>query len=121
MVALFHAIIPHIHCGTNVGKAFRTVKCLYGRAQAVLGRLRAERLQMVRLRSYYQFRLAEIYKLSIPPGMRVLELGCGDGGLLAKLDPAYGYGLDLSLGLIERAGATILVCTLRWETQAPLS
>ena len=32
----------------------------------------------VRLRSYYQFRSAEIYKLSFPPGMRVLELGCGD-------------------------------------------
>jgi cyclopropane fatty-acyl-phospholipid synthase-like methyltransferase len=32
----------------------------------------------VRLRSYYQFRLAEIYKLFVPPGMRVLELGCGD-------------------------------------------
>jgi SAM-dependent methyltransferase len=57
----------------------------------------------VRLRSYYQSRLAEIYKLSIPPGMRVLELGCGDGSLLAKLDPAYGYGIDLSSGLIERA------------------
>jgi SAM-dependent methyltransferase len=57
----------------------------------------------IRLRSYYQRRLAQIYKLSIPPGMRVLELGCGDGALLAKLDPAYGYGLDLSLGLIERA------------------
>ena len=42
----------------------------------------------IRLRSYYQSRLAEIYKLSIPPGMRVLELGCGDGSLLAKLDPA---------------------------------
>jgi hypothetical protein len=28
----------------------------------------------VRLRSYYQFPLAEIYKLSVPPGMRVLEL-----------------------------------------------
>jgi SAM-dependent methyltransferase len=55
------------------------------------------------LRCYYQARLAEIYRLSIPPGMRVLELGCGDGGLLAKLDPAYGYGIDLSSGLIESA------------------
>jgi len=32
----------------------------------------------VSLRSYYQFRLAEIYKLSVPPGMRMLKLGCGD-------------------------------------------
>lgn len=49
-------------------------------------------------RRYYQSRLAEIYKLSVPPGMRILELGCGEGDLLAKLEPAYGYGIDLSPG-----------------------
>jgi SAM-dependent methyltransferase len=54
-------------------------------------------------RRYYQARLAEIYKLSVPPGMRVLELGCGDGELLAKLEPAYGYGIDLSSQLIAKA------------------
>jgi SAM-dependent methyltransferase len=54
-------------------------------------------------RRYYHQRLAEIYKLSVPPGMRVLELGCGDGDLLAKLEPAYGYGVDLSSQLISRA------------------
>jgi SAM-dependent methyltransferase len=54
-------------------------------------------------RRYYQRRLAEIYKLSVPPGMRILELGCGDGQLLAKLEPAYGYGIDLSGRLIDRA------------------
>ncbi|HEY3988419.1 MAG TPA: glycosyltransferase [Acidobacteriaceae bacterium] len=55
------------------------------------------------VRRYYQSRLAEIYKLSVPPGMRILELGCGDGDLLAKLEPAYGYGIDLSSRLIEKA------------------
>jgi SAM-dependent methyltransferase len=55
------------------------------------------------IRGYYQRRLAEIYKLSVPPGMRILELGCGDGELLAKLQPAYGYGIDLSSQLIDRA------------------
>jgi hypothetical protein len=35
--------------------------------------------------------------------MRILELGCGDGDLLAKLEPAYGYGIDLSSRLIEKA------------------
>jgi SAM-dependent methyltransferase len=57
----------------------------------------------VGFRRYYQGRLAEIYKLSVPPGMRVLELGCGDGELLAKLEPAYGCGIDLSPQLIDRA------------------
>jgi SAM-dependent methyltransferase len=55
------------------------------------------------IRGYYQRRLAEIYKLSVPQGMRVLELGCGDGELLAKLEPAYGLGIDLSSQLVERA------------------
>jgi 2-polyprenyl-3-methyl-5-hydroxy-6-metoxy-1,4-benzoquinol methylase len=54
-------------------------------------------------RRYYQSRLAEIYKLSVPPGMRILELGCGEGDLLAKLEPAYGYGIDLSSQLIGKA------------------
>ena len=85
MVALSHANFPDVLCGINLGKAFRTVRSLYGGAQAVLGRLCAECLQMGTTSSYYQSRLAEIYKLSVPPGMRVLELGCGDGSLLAKL------------------------------------
>lgn len=32
----------------------------------------------------------------IPPGKRVLELGCGRGDALAALDPAYGVGIDFS-------------------------
>jgi SAM-dependent methyltransferase len=35
--------------------------------------------------------------------MRILELGCGEGDLLAKLEPAYGYGIDLSSQLIGKA------------------
>ena len=30
----------------------------------------------------------------IPPGKRVLELGCGRGELLAALEPSYGVGVD---------------------------
>jgi ubiquinone/menaquinone biosynthesis C-methylase UbiE len=30
----------------------------------------------------------------IPPGKRVLELGCGTGDLLAALQPSYGVGID---------------------------
>jgi ubiquinone/menaquinone biosynthesis C-methylase UbiE len=32
----------------------------------------------------------------IPPGKRVLELGCGRGDLLAALRPSYGVGVDFS-------------------------
>src|ERR1700686_469337 len=41
----------------------------------------------------------------IPPGKRVLELGCGRGQLLAALKPAYGVGLDFSKAQITKARA----------------
>ena len=61
-----------------------------------------------RTRGYYQRRLAEIYQFLVPPGVRVLELGCGQGDLLARLRPAYGVGVDLSPALIELSGAKAL-------------
>src|SRR6202158_5300972 len=39
----------------------------------------------------------------IPPGKRVLELGCGRGDLLAALEPSYGVGVDFGAGTIARA------------------
>ena len=56
-----------------------------------------------RIRAYYRRRLIEIYRFLIPPGMRVLELGCGEGDLLAAVRPAQGVGIDLSPMMIERA------------------
>ncbi|HEY4978469.1 MAG TPA: class I SAM-dependent methyltransferase, partial [Candidatus Acidoferrum sp.] len=55
------------------------------------------------LRTFYQKRLAEIYRFLIPPGMRVLELGCSRGDLLAAVKPAYGVGIDLSPAMIAAA------------------
>jgi 2-polyprenyl-3-methyl-5-hydroxy-6-metoxy-1,4-benzoquinol methylase len=56
-----------------------------------------------RSRAYYQRRLAEIYTFLIPPGMRVLEVGCARGDLLAVLKPAYGMGIDFCPEMIEGA------------------
>lgn len=39
----------------------------------------------------------------IPPGKRVLELGCSRGDLLAALEPSYGVGVDFSAKAIEKA------------------
>jgi SAM-dependent methyltransferase len=41
----------------------------------------------------------------IPPGKRVLELGCGRGDLLAALQPSYGVGVDFGPRIIARARA----------------
>jgi SAM-dependent methyltransferase len=39
----------------------------------------------------------------IPPGKRILELGCAYGDLLAALEPSYGVGVDFAPRTIERA------------------
>lgn len=41
----------------------------------------------------------------IPPGSRVLEVGCGTGDLLAALEPSRGVGLDISPRMVEEAKA----------------
>ncbi len=53
--------------------------------------------------NYYHRRLTEIYQFVIPPGQRVLEMGCGDGDLLASLKPSEGVGVDFSPEMIARA------------------
>jgi ubiquinone/menaquinone biosynthesis C-methylase UbiE len=54
-------------------------------------------------RKVYQSRLREIYSFMIPPAQRVLEVGCGQGDLLAAVRPARGVGVDLSERMVERA------------------
>ena len=41
----------------------------------------------------------------IPPGKRVLELGCGGGHLLAALQPSFGVGVDFSSKVLAKADA----------------
>jgi ubiquinone/menaquinone biosynthesis C-methylase UbiE len=39
----------------------------------------------------------------IPPGKRVLELGCGRGDLLAAPKPSYGVGIEFGAETIAKA------------------
>ena len=52
---------------------------------------------------WYHQRLAEIYRFHITPNLRVLEVGCADGRLLAHLTPSRGVGIDFSEEMIHRA------------------
>lgn len=78
------------------------------RKQAV--RNAAEQLAWVlpewrRLNRYFHEEDAKYLRFLVPPGLRVLELGCGNGWLLDQLAPSEGVGVDFSPAMIERARA----------------
>jgi len=52
---------------------------------------------------YYHQRLAQVYRFLVPPGRKILEVGCGRGDLLAALEPAVGVGVDFSEQMLRRA------------------
>jgi ubiquinone/menaquinone biosynthesis C-methylase UbiE len=54
-------------------------------------------------RGAFRKRLSEIYSLLVPPGKRVLDLGCATGDLLASLRPSYGVGVDFSHRMLDIA------------------
>ncbi len=53
--------------------------------------------------SWYHRRLIEIYQFLVSPNQRILEIGCGTGSLLSRLNPSRGVGIDFSADMIERA------------------
>ncbi len=53
--------------------------------------------------NWYHRRVEEIYRFLVAPGQRVLEIGCGEGNLLAALQPSRGVGVDFSPETIRRA------------------
>ena len=52
---------------------------------------------------YYYDTLTRILRVRVPPGLRILDLGCGAGHLLAALEPSYGVGVDVSRPAVEAA------------------
>jgi SAM-dependent methyltransferase len=66
-------------------------------------RLAAERDQWAARHSYYYEEEWRMMRFLIPEGLRVLDLGCGNGHLLAALRPSSGIGVDFSPGKVARA------------------
>jgi len=56
-----------------------------------------------RIGAFYHRLLCHYYSFLIPQELRVLELGCGHGDLLASLKPALGVGVDFSGEMIRYA------------------
>ena len=52
---------------------------------------------------FYHTLLKQYYTFLIPPGLRVLELGCGRGDLLAQVRPSLGVGVDFSNRMLGKA------------------
>jgi hypothetical protein len=53
--------------------------------------------------NYYYKKIIDTYRFLIPAGARVLEVGSGDGDLLAALKPARGIGIDASERFVKIA------------------
>jgi SAM-dependent methyltransferase len=64
----------------------------------------AERRDRFRRKNRYYYKLLLRYlHFLIPAGSSVLEVGCGDGFLLSRLQPSRGLGCDLSARMVEKA------------------
>lgn len=68
-------------------------------------RLAPERDRWIERNSYFYQEDDRYMSFLIPPGMRILDLGCGTGRLLASLAPARGVGIDFSPAMIDAARA----------------
>ena len=52
---------------------------------------------------HYHRRLIQVFQNLVPPGQRIIEIGCAQGDLLAALKPSYGVGVDFSAEMVARA------------------
>jgi SAM-dependent methyltransferase len=51
----------------------------------------------------YHSTIASLASFYVPSGARVLEVGSGNGDLLAALQPSYGFGVDISGEMVRLA------------------
>lgn len=63
----------------------------------------ARRIESKKRNWYYYKKITDYFRFFVPPGERVLEMGSGDGELLAALKPSRGLGIDASPEFIKIA------------------
>ncbi|MBI3973774.1 MAG: glycosyltransferase [Chloroflexi bacterium] len=73
------------------------------RIAAWFDRFAGERAAWRARNRYYYDEIECLAQATIPPGSRVLELGCGIGDLLAAVRPSFGVGVDLSEQMLKEA------------------
>jgi SAM-dependent methyltransferase len=63
----------------------------------------ADREKFWRRAAFFHEEDLRYLRFLIPQGLRVLELGCGTGNVLAGLKPSFGFGVDFSPAMIDQA------------------
>jgi 2-polyprenyl-3-methyl-5-hydroxy-6-metoxy-1,4-benzoquinol methylase len=86
----------HAETTPAVGPEYAELAAFFDRFEAEEGRWRRQN------RAYHDW-IARLHRFQIPSGARVLEIGCGSGGLLASLEPSVGVGIDVSERMVELA------------------
>ncbi|MCU0287581.1 MAG: class I SAM-dependent methyltransferase, partial [Acidobacteria bacterium] len=71
--------------------------------RAFMDKNAAKRDTWIKRNPYYYKQLVKFLRFNIPPGSKVLEIGCGTGYLLDKVQPGVGVGIDFSVSMIEIA------------------
>ena len=73
------------------------------RVRSFYDALGADRERWLVRSRYYYAALERLLRFVVPPGRRVLDIGCGNGDHLAALEPSHGVGVDLSARMLELA------------------
>lgn len=68
-----------------------------------MDQLAESRQDWIRKNKYYYDNLVDLLKFSIPESSSIIEIGCGNGFLLSRLNPSRGVGIDISHGMIAKA------------------
>ena len=84
---------------TILGEAYRQKRIQHW------NRVAARKNDPDRAGAFYQRLLEHYYGMMVQPGLRILELGCGGGDLLASLKPSLGVGVDFSSEMLAIARA----------------
>ena len=66
-------------------------------------KLAGKRKKYLNRNRYYHKSILKFFRMVIPKGSKVLELGCGTGDLIGNLDTSYSVGIDISNDMIKIA------------------
>lgn len=86
-----------------------TPRPLTGRKLAIRDhsdRMAPERAKWLARNAFYYEDDRTYMRFLVPEGLSILELGCGNGHLLAELNPSRGVGIDISPGMVDEARKT---------------